>query len=703
MVRCLYISVLVLSLWWTAVAADQDPYLWLEEIQGEKALNWARANNKKTFKELRDNKLYAELFDEAYAILTSDARIPIGSTVGEYYYDFWQDEVNIRGRLRRARLDSLISGAPVWESVLDMDKLESDEHQNWVYQNNLDCVGGSNDRCLVEISRGGKDESEFREFSLTDKAFVEDGFVVPEAKSMLAWLGKDTLLVATDWGDGLTNSGYPLEVRLWRRGTNLADSEALLRGDVVDTLLGPSVVHDDGVAHAFIVRLFADWNEKQYIRIRDDGSLEEMAWPLRVTLQGVLDERVILTLEEDWPAEDGNYSTGDVVAYDLASGRTELVFSPSDVQAVSTVDVGANSLLISLLDNVIGRVRRIERIDGQWKSKQVGLPDNGVASVVSTSSSRDDAFVTYESSVLPTTLYYVAPDDDVTAVAALPHLYDSNDVIIEQHFATSADGEKIPYFVVGYKDILEKGDAPTILYGYGGFQISTLPVYYADPSRPQHGALAGRMWVSRGGVLALGNMRGGGEFGPRWHQAALLENRQRVYDDYFAIAEDLIERGITSSDRLGALGRSNGGLLLGVALTQRPDLFAALDIGVPLLDMLRYNKLLAGASWMGEYGNPDIPEDRAVIEKYSPYQNLRDDQDYPTVLFYTSTLDDRVHPGHARKMAARLESMEQDFFYYENIEGGHGGTANQEQLAMRTAMEYAYFIRMLMPAVWDSP
>jgi prolyl oligopeptidase len=703
MVRCLYISVLVLSLWWTAVAADQDPYLWLEEIQGEKALNWARANNKKTFKELRDNKLYAELFDEAYAILTSDARIPIGSTVGEYYYDFWQDEVNIRGRLRRAPLDSLISGAPVWESVLDMDKLESDEHQNWVYQNNLDCVGGSNDRCLVEISRGGKDESEFREFSLTDKAFVEDGFVVPEAKSMLAWLGKDTLLVATDWGDGLTNSGYPLEVRLWRRGTNLADSEALLRGDVVDTLLGPSVVHDDGVAHAFIVRLFADWNEKQYIRIRDDGSLEEMAWPLRVTLQGVLDERVILTLEEDWPAEDGNYSTGDVVAYDLASGRTELVFSPSDVQAVSTVDVGANSLLISLLDNVIGRVRRIERIDGQWKSKQVGLPDNGVASVVSTSSSRDDAFVTYESSVLPTTLYYVAPDDDVTAVAALPHLYDSNDVIIEQHFATSADGEKIPYFVVGYKDILEKGDAPTILYGYGGFQISTLPVYYADPSRPQHGALAGRMWVSRGGVLALGNMRGGGEFGPRWHQAALLENRQRVYDDYFAIAEDLIERGITSSDRLGALGRSNGGLLLGVALTQRPDLFAALDIGVPLLDMLRYNKLLAGASWMGEYGNPDIPEDRAVIEKYSPYQNLRDDQDYPTVLFYTSTLDDRVHPGHARKMAARLESMEQDFFYYENIEGGHGGTANQEQLAMRTAMEYAYFIRMLMPAVWDSP
>jgi len=260
----------------------------------------------------------------------------------------------------------------------------------------------------------------------------------------------------------------------------------------------------------------------------------------------------------------------------------------------------------------------------------------------------------------------------------------------------------VPYFLVGRKDVLEEGDAPTILYGYGGFLIPILPVYYSDPSRPQHGALAGRMWISRGGVLAIANLRGGGEFGPRWHQSALRENRQRAYDDYFAIAEALIDSGITSSDKLGALGRSNGGLLLGVALTQRPDLFAALDIGVPLLDMLRYNKLLAGASWMGEYGNPDVPEDREFIEKYSPYQNLDKDQEYPKVLFYTSTLDDRVHPGHARKMAAKMEDMGQDFFYYENIEGGHGGTANQEQLAMRTALEYAYFVRMLMPTVWDS-
>jgi len=632
MVRCLYFSILVAGLSWTTAVADEDPYLWLEEIQDEKALDWVRANNKRTFKELRNNELYAELYDEAYAILTSDARIPTGSTVGDYFYNFWQDEVNVRGLLRRTRIDSFVSGQPEWEPILDMDKLESDEHQNWVYQD-IDCVGGSSDRCLVDVSRGGKDESAYREFSLTEKTFVEDGFVLPEAKSFATWLGQDALLVATDWGDGLTNSGYPLEVRLWKRGTDLTDAKALFRGDVVDTMLLPTVVHHEGVDYAFIVRSYADWNEQQHIRIRDDGSLEEMAWPLRVDVQGVIDERVILTLQEDWQPEDGNYASGDIVAYDLASGHTELVFSPSDVQAVTTVNVGANSLFAALLDNVIGRVRRIERIDGQWKSKEVRLPDNGVASIVSTSSSRDDAFVTYESSVLPTTLFYIDQDDEVTPVADLPHLYDASDVVIQQHFATSTDGEKVPYFVIGQEGVIEKGDAPTILYGYGGFLIPILPIYYADPSRPQHGALAGRMWLSRGGVLALGNLRGGGEFGPRWHQAALRENRQRAYDDYFAIAEDLIERGITSSDRLGALGRSNGGLLLGVALTQRPDLFAALDIGAPLLDMFRYNKLLAGASWIGEFGDPDVPEDRMFIEKYSPYQNLRDGQDYPTVLF----------------------------------------------------------------------
>lgn len=698
----LYSALLTVFVSAMAVAED-DPYLWLEEVQDEKALDWARSQNEKTFTALKDTGVYSELYQEAYDILMSDARIPTGSISGDYYYNFWQDEINVRGLLRRTSITAFAQGQPKWEAVLDMDKLAADEDENWVWQSGFACVGGDSDRCLVEMSHGGKDESVRREFSLSTMSFVADGFDVPEAKAYVAWLGEDTLLIATDWGDGLTDSGYPLDLKIWKRGTHISDARSLLRIKTEETLLAPTVISDNGVDHAFALTLHADWNERQYMRILDDGSLEEMPWPMRTTLQGIIGGRLILVLEQDWETVNAQYSIGDVVAYDFASEDTELVFSPTELQAVSAVNVGNTSIFVTLLDNVVGRVQRLSRVDDKWQVATLELPDNGVASVVATSGRRDDAFVTYESAILPSTLYYVSDEDELSAIATLPHFYDAEGVVIEQRFATSSDGQKVPYFIVGDKDVIAKGDAPTILYGYGGFEIPILPVYYADPSRPQHGALAGRLWISRGGILALANLRGGGEFGPSWHQAGILKNRQLVYDDYFAIAEHMIDLGLTSSERLGALGRSNGGLLLGVAMTQRPDLFTALDIGVPLLDMMRYNKLLAGASWMGEYGNPDIPEDRASIEKWSPYQNVDKDQDYPTVLFYTSTLDDRVHPGHARKMAAKLEDLGQDFFYYENIEGGHGGTANQEQLAMRTALEYAYFVRMLMPAVWDRP
>ena len=683
------------------VLAEEDPYLWLEEVQDEKALDWVREKNAATFDELRDNDVFRRLYDEALGILTSDARIPDGGVIGEHFYNFWQDDIHVRGIWRRSPVDAFVAGSPEWETVLDMDALEEREHENWIWQG-ADCRGGDNDRCMIEVSRGGKDESVYREFSLDSKTFLEDGFVVPEAKSNIAWYGDDALLVATDWGDGLTDSGYALDVRLWRRGDDMAESRSLVRGETVDTLLAPFAIHSGDDEYAFVVRLFADWNINEYFRVVDGEASEPLDWPQRMNIDGIIDGAAIISLEQDWSSGDSDYSLGDIIAYDLGSGDTELVFSPLETQAINAVAVAHSGIFLEMLDTVVGRVKRLERGDDGWTSTDIPLPSNGVANIVDVSSSRDDAFVTYESSILPTTLFHVSADNELVPVAALPHLYDAEGVVIKQLFATSADGTQVPYFVIGRADVLEAGNAPAILYGYGGFTIPILPVYYEDPSRPQHGALAGRMWVSRGGVLAIANLRGGGEFGPRWHQSALRENRQRAYDDYFAIAEDMIERGITASDRLGALGRSNGGLLLGVALTQRPDLFAALDIGVPLLDMKRYNKLLAGASWMGEYGNPDVAEDWEFISKYSPYQNLKEGVDYPKVLFYTSTLDDRVHPGHARKMAAMLEDMGQEFFYYENIEGGHGGTANQEQLAMRTALEYAYFIRMLMPSVWDS-
>tara|TARA_R110002049_G_scaffold138781_3_gene299177 strand:+ start:1119 stop:3224 length:2106 start_codon:yes stop_codon:yes gene_type:complete len=694
---------LALTLFYSAAAlSDTDPYLWLEEVQGERALDWVRKQNAETFAELKDSGLYDTLYEEAYTIMTSEARLPKGRIVGDEFHDFWQDKEHVRGVWRRTSISSLANGKPKWETVLDIDKLSRDEGENWVYKS-IDCRGDEKSNCLVRLSRGGKDESIVREFSLASRTFVETGFVVPEAKSNVAWHDTDTLLVATDWGENsLTTSGYPREARLWRRGTPIHTATPLLTIDADDTLLAPVVYHSNGKDYPFLARLLADWNN--YLLMPVSGSKAGAALPLpqRILPHGVIDGQLIVGLKEDWPVDGQEFKSGDIIAYDLAKQSSELVFSPSSKQAINEVRIGEDSVYLQMLDNVAGRIKRLTRDGNRWVTSTIDVPDNGVAILAATSGSRTDLFVTYESSIQPTTLYHVSGKNKLSVVAEIPPLYDASNVVIEQKFATSKDGTQVPYFLIGRKDVLEQGDAPTILYGYGGFLVPILPVYYEDPSRPQHGALAGKLWVSRGGVLALSNLRGGGEFGPEWHKAALRENRQRAYDDYFAIAEDLIDAGVTSPKKLGALGRSNGGLLLGVALTQRPDLFAAFDIGVPLLDMKRYNKLLAGSSWMGEYGNPDVAEDWEFISKYSPYQNLREGADYPKVLFYTSTQDDRVHPGHARKMAASLEDMGYDFYYYENMEGGHGGTANQDQLAMRTALEYAYFMRMLMPAAWDN-
>jgi prolyl oligopeptidase len=690
-------SILLATLSVGAAADDDDPYLWLEDVHGERALNWVRDRNAETFEALRDTPVFDELYAEAYAIMTSDARLPNGKFVADDFHDFWQDETNVRGVWRRTSISALITGEPAWEILLDIDALSREEDENWVFKA-TDCVGAGSDRCMVELSRGGKDESVYREFSLTERAFVDDGFVVPEAKSSVAWADEDTLVVATDWGkDSLTTSGYAREVRLWKRGESLAALKSLYTGSREDTLVAPVAYGSDGETFVFLIRVEADSNLLELMPLEKDKAGAPLDLPRRILPEGVVDDRLIVVLKENW----NDYSAGDVVAVGLGDGKSSLVFSPGPQQAIDEVDIGDGSVQLQLLDNVVGRILRLTPDGSKWQPEDISVPDNGVAKLAASSSSRKDFLVTFESIVQPTTLYHVAPDNALRPVAQLPPLYDSSDVVVRQQFATSADGTRVPYFLAGKADVLKKGDAPTILYGYGGFQIAILPVYYEDPSRPQHGALAGRMWLSRGGVLVLSNLRGGGEFGPRWHEAALREKRQRAYEDYFAIAEHLIETGVTTPEKLGALGRSNGGLLLGVALTQRPDLFAAFDIGVPLLDMRRYHKLLAGSSWTGEYGNPDEPGDWSFIREYSPYQNLEKGADYPTVFFYTSTEDDRVHPGHARKMAAALDELGYDSWYYENMEGGHGGAANQQQLAMRTALEYAYFMRMLMPARWD--
>jgi prolyl oligopeptidase len=429
---------------------------------------------------------------------------------------------------------------------------------------------------------------------------------------------------------------------------------------------------------------------------RHDGRLRRLPFPTMIILEGVLDGRTIVRLRVPWEYSGRSYPTGSLVALKLEDMTAELIFAPGDHQAINDVAIGKTNLYIELLENVAGKIKRASRGPDGWTVTDIALPGNGVIEIVSANRSGQDLLVSYESLVDPDSLYYISADTKPRKIRSLPAFFDASDVVVEQRFATSKDGTFVPYYLMARKDVLEEGNAPTIQYGYGGFLVAIGPYYYNEPERPQDGALAGRMWVSRGGVLVVSNIRGGGEFGPAWHEAALKHNRHKAFEDFFAISEALIAEGVTTPAKLGAIGRSNGGLLMGVAFTQRADLYAAIDCGAPLADMIRYDKLLAGASWVGEYGDPDIREDRDYILTYSPYQNLKKDADYPEVLFYTSTKDDRVHPGHARKMAAKMDAFGHPFLYYENIEGGHGGTANQDQLAFRTALEYMYFIRKLM-------
>ena len=670
---------------------EEDPHLWLEEIEGEKQLDWVREQNARSLAELQGDPRYEPMYEEALAILTSSERIPEVALHGAHVYNFWQDDEHVRGLWRRAPIETYRANAPRWETLLDIDALAETEGENWIWHG-YDCLGPDYVHCLVDLSRGGSDASVLREFSLDGKRFVDGGFSIPEGKNGAAWLDADTLLVAADWGEGRTDSGYPRVVKRWRRGQAFDEAETLFEGEQADVAAGATVLRHSGEAFALIERAVTFY-DSEYRWLRPGGELARLPLPDRVRLGGVFRGALLVWLQQDWEYQGAIYPQGALVSLRLEDLSAEMLFEPAANQSLSGVAAAKTSIVLTLLEDVAGKVLRLD--DGA--QTPIGVPPNGVVRLAGATGGRDDFFLVHEGLTEPQMLLHVAADNRVTVAMRLPDFYDASGVTVEQHFATSKDGTRVPYFVMGRRDVLEAGPAPAVQYGYGGFLIPVLPLYYAEPSRPQHGALAGKLWVSRGGVLVLSNIRGGGEYGPRWHEAALEQNRQRAYEDFFAIAEDLIARGVTTPEKLGAIGRSNGGLLMGVALTQRPDLYQAIDCGVPLFDMRRYNQLLAGASWMGEFGNPDIPDQWDYISKYSPYQKLEAGQPYPKVLFYTSTKDDRVHPGHARKAAARMAELGYDFYYYENIEGGHGGTANQEQLAMRTALEYAYFAHELMP------
>ncbi|MGE0408230.1 MAG: prolyl oligopeptidase family serine peptidase, partial [Amphiplicatus sp.] len=570
-----------------AVLAADDPDLWLEEIEGGQALAWVRAETARSLGALEADPRFPALYEEARAILSSTARIPYGAIRNGAVYNFWRDETHQRGLWRRAGLENYRAGAPEWDILIDFDALAGKEGENWVHGGFV-CLAPDYRHCMVEMSRGGKDASVWREFDTATKEFVAGGFALPEAKSEIAWLDADTLLVGTDLGkDSLTASGYPRKLVRLARGSALADAPVYFEAEASDVIASPRVEREKGVGHIFVARAVSFY-ETEYYYSRSDAeknAKKKLPLPLNADLEGVLDGRAIFLLREDWTFGGAVYPQGAIIAYDLAKDAAELVMAAADNQSIGAVGVGETSLVVQYLEDVAGKAARLLREkDGAWKARPIGLPGNGVVSLVSAGGGTDDALVSFESLTTPDTLYSVT-GVKTEKIASAPAFYDATGVVVEQRFATSADGTKIPYFIMGKDSVLKKGDAPVVQYGYGGFLSPTLPVYFSDEARPQHGAIAGKLWIARGGVLVLSNIRGGSEYGPRWHQAALKENRQRAFDDFIAISEDLMASGLTSPDKLGAVGRSNGGLLMGVMLTQRPDLYAAIDIGVPLFDM----------------------------------------------------------------------------------------------------------------------
>lgn len=668
---------------------SNDPYLWLEDIEGARALDWVREQNTRSLAALESDARYPQLHADALALANTHDRLPLGGVREGYLYNFWQDETHVRGIWRRSPLASYARGAPVWDILLDFDALATAENANWVFKG-ADCLEGTT-RCLIQLSDGGRDASTYREFDIGTRRFVDDGFVLPAAKSTVAWLDQDTLLVGTDWGPGtMTESGYAFVLKRWRRGTPLASATEVLRGQNTDVGVFAGVLQDvDGRRLPIAIEADTFFESTKW---RLDGATpQRINLPAKSTVQGLYKGHLIFTLEEAWR----DLPQGALAAYPLddtsaEAPRMHTLFAPNPRQSVEGVAITRDAILVAGYENVRGRMLRFAYDGRAWVESQVDLPTTGSVTIAGASPTEQTAFAVYEDFLTPSTLYTL--EDRATrarAVRSLPAQFDASPYVAEQFEAVSRDGTRVPYFILHRRDMALNGENPTLLYAYGGFQLSYTPTYSPN---------VGKLWLDRGGVYVLANIRGGGEFGPAWHQAGLRTHRQVIYDDFYAVERDLVERRITSPHRLGIEGGSNGGLLMGVMLNQHPEMIGAAVVQVPLLDMLRFDQLLAGASWVDEYGSPSNPEERRFLESISPYHNLRARPDFPMPFVLTSTKDDRVHPGHARKYVARMIELGMPVLYYENIDGGHAAAANLNEAAHRRALEYTYLMQRLMDA-----
>ena len=700
--------------------AQDDPYLWLEEVGAERSLGWVRERNAIARTRLEAWPDFAPTRNRLKEILDSQDRIPQVVRRGAFLYNFWQDGARPRGIWRRASMAEFAKAQPAWEVLLDLDALAKQEQENWVWGGST-CLGGPEDRCLIKLSRGGADAKVTREFDLASKAFVVDGFNLPEAKSSVEWIDRDNVYVGTDFGPGsMTSSGYPRVIKRWRRGEALAAAKTVFEGLSSDVSAWVSVDRTPGFEQTLIGRSPDFWTTEVFLLAggaRGQGA-EEGERGGRSNFRPVVKPadaqlsfwygKVLLTLRSDWVQGGRTWPAGSLMvanagldtanpaqALDLKQLEFSALFTPSQSRSLRGYVTTRSRVLISVLDHVAGRLEERElTAEGTWGRRPVDAPFPGALSVNSLHDSliqndplAEQYLLSYSDFLTPDSLFLAQTGSNQRQLLkARPAFFEANGMRAEQHFATSKDGTRVPYFVVWPKGGVANGANPTLLYGYGGFRQSLQPWY---------SAAYGNAWVGRGGVLVIANIRGGGEYGPPWHQAAIKSKKQTSYDDFIAIAEDLVARRITSPQQLGIAGGSNGGLLVGAVMVQRPELFGAVVCQVPLLDMKRYHKLLAGASWMAEYGDPDKPEDWSFISRFSPYQNVQRNRRQPPVLFTTSTRDDRVHPGHARKMAARMIEQGHEVVYYENIEGGHGGAANNAQRADMQTLEFAFLWQQL--------
>jgi len=680
----------------TAVAAAPDPYLWLEDISGERALHWVRQRNAEAETLLEAEPGFAALRDGIRSVLDSREQIPYVGRRSDQLYNLWRDDRNPRGLWRRTTLASYRTSEPVWETVIDLDALGQAEGENWVWAG-ASCLGPDYRRCLVSLSRGGADATVVREFDVVDKRFITDGFTLPEAKIDVEWIDANTIFVGTDFGPGsMTASGYARIIKRWTRGQPIADAQLVFEGEPQDVAASVDVDHTPGFERTVFARALDFYNSRLWLQ--RNGKLIAIDKPSDANLAFWRDQ-VLIELRSDWKLgarnwPKGSLLIGDATAYLNGERDLQALFTPTPTRSLHGFATTRSRVLVTVLDNVASRLEEWSPAGAGWQRREVQSLGTGTLSAMPLHDPllQDDPlaeayFLNYTDFLTPDSLLLGATGTDQReTLKTRPGFFDAGGMRVEQRFAKSKDGTRVPYFIVWPKGATANGRNPTLLYGYGGFEIAEQPFY--------SGAI-GRSWTGRGGVWVLANIRGGGEFGPAWHQAAVGKNKQKSFDDFAAVAQDLIATKVTSPRHLGIEGGSNGGLLVGAVMLQRPELFHAVVCQVPLLDMRRYHQLLAGASWMAEYGDPDQAKDWAAIAKYSPYQNVKRGMKLPRVLFTTSTRDDRVHPGHARKMAARMIAFGYPVLYWENIEGGHGGAADNAQRAQMMALEYSFLWRQL--------